>query len=154
MLTPWIVGLVFGTLILLWFLLENRRMVRNKRKRFSRRERLDVKALQRLFPDSDLTLDEFTEFLTYVERATEVPKEYLRPGDRFDRELAAERGWEFDDGLNLLPRVLHRRFGGAFEGYALAASPTLADLLEVVRRASQSGGAAGTGPARTRPHRQ
>jgi len=129
----WIVALVvFFTVIVIYSLLD-KRMIRNKRKRFLYRQRLDMKQLLSLFPDSKLTMDEFTDFITYVERATEIPREYLRPEDRFDGNLAPERGWEFDDGLILLPEVLYRRFGGTVEDYDLNISPTLAELACVVK---------------------
>ena len=134
----WFIALLGGTLIVLWFLIENWRMLRNKRRRFVHRQALDMGELQSLFPDSRLTLDDFTEFLIYVERATDVPKQYLRPEDRFDTQLAPVRGWEFDDGLILLPEVLQRRFGGDLEAYDLTTSSTLADLLRVVESASDA----------------
>jgi hypothetical protein len=130
---PWLIALVGGSLITLWFLLENSRMIRNKRRRFSGRQKLDGRELQKLFPNVSLSLDEFIEFLTCVERATEIPKELLRPTDRFDVDLAAVRGWEFDDGLSLLPEVLSRRFGGPVEAYDLAEKRTLGELASNIK---------------------
>lgn len=40
--------------------------------------------------------------LNDVAQAIDVPMTKLRPTDRFDVELAAERGWEFDDGIAVL----------------------------------------------------
>lgn len=40
--------------------------------------------------------------LNDVAQAIDVPTTKLRPTDRFDVELAAERGWEFDDGIAVL----------------------------------------------------
>jgi hypothetical protein len=42
--------------------------------------------------------------LSDVAQEINVSTTKLRPADRFDVELAAERGWEFDDGIAVLGR--------------------------------------------------
>ena len=64
------------------------------------------------------------------------PRGGIRPKDRFDAELASEHGWEFDDGIALLPSVLASEFGGAPEDYDLSKNPTVIGLLTLVRSKS------------------
>jgi hypothetical protein len=40
-----------------------------------------------------------TDALRRIEESTGVPRDRLRPSDRFTAELAAPRGWEFDDSV-------------------------------------------------------
>jgi hypothetical protein len=66
----------------------------------------------------------------------------LRPSDRFSNELAPEKGWEFDDGLKLLPLALSKRFGGRPEEYDLIRHGSLGSLFRTVdamRRKSEIG---------------
>src|SRR5580704_3259191 len=46
----------------------------------------------------------------------EVPPGKLRPTDRFDKELAPEKGWEYDDGIgvvNFVARMRLKKLGRA-----------------------------------------
>jgi len=122
-------------LVGLWVCLETRRMVHRKRGRFHARAELSVDRLKSLFSSDTLPGSDVLRFLTRVENVTDVPKGKLRPDDRFAVELAPERGWEFDDRLNLLPLVLARDFGGGAEEYDLALNPSLRVLLTAVERA-------------------
>ena len=124
-----VIGVVgLGLAILQW------RMLLRKRKRFQDRSDLSCEDLQKLFTATGLDGQEMDDFLEIVAEAAEIPSAKLRPGDRFDGNLAPEKGWELDDGLELLPLALQRRFGGSPEDYDLITNATLVDLLVAVDR--------------------
>jgi len=129
------VGIAALSLLFAWFMIETARMLRQKRARFRTRPELPLDELERLFSTRTVTRCDLDRFLTRVERATDIPKGKLRPDDRFAVELAPVRGWEFDDGLNLLPLVLQRDFGGSIEDYDLGSDATVKTLLAAVQRA-------------------
>jgi len=76
--------------------------------------------------------------LSHVADLTGVPVGKLRPTDRFDTGLAPPRGWEFDDGLGLLPDALQETFGVDAENFDLGQNPTIGDLLSAVARARRT----------------
>lgn len=53
--------------------------------------------------------------LDEVARVIDVSPGRLRPTDRFDVELAPEKGWELDDGTAMLGRYLATRSAGEYE---------------------------------------
>jgi hypothetical protein len=118
--------------ISIWLGLETWRMLRRKRHRFKERLALPVTSVRALFPATHLSAVEFEDFLNFVARATEVPLQLLRPGDRFDVELKGEKGWEFDDGVGRLPEAIKKRFGGNIEDYDLRRTRDLSGLLRAV----------------------
>jgi len=79
-------------------------------------KKAEVKKLQRLADRDSISAEEFylkyyvntdlpknnvISLLEEIAIATEIPKEKIRPNDRFSLELAPEKGWELDDGLFL-----------------------------------------------------
>lgn len=82
----------------------------SRRRRFQGRERLTVEEFfERFYTGSDVPLSSVKEALWEISTATEVDEGYLRPEDRFDEALRPSRGWEYDDGLNLLGSNLSKR---------------------------------------------
>jgi hypothetical protein len=119
-------------LILAALMVLTKRMYKKKISRFVRRGRLTEDELINEFLPSRGSRNDVSDFLGIVSRAAEVPIGYLRPTDRFSQELAPEKGWEFDDGLGLLPLNLSKRFGGDPVDYDLTLHQTIADLMNAV----------------------
>ena len=101
-----------------------------KKQRFADRRDLTDDELVLTFDAESGSAASVIRFLKLVEFAADVPRGRLRPGDRFAVELAPERGWEYDDGVALLPEILQREFGGEASDYDLVQHPTLGDLLD------------------------
>ena len=112
-------------------IMEYRRKAMLRRKAFRLESRKDYgdSELNLEFQDAKLNPDELMRALDAVERATSIDKRKLRAVDRFDAELAPERGWEYDDGLGLLPLDLSKEFGVSADIFDLAKNPTVNDLL-------------------------
>jgi hypothetical protein len=109
-------------------------MVQRKTRRLSGRSQLLDDELCATFDGCQLPAKELLEFLQLVALSVEMPRGLLRPTDRFSVELAPERGWEFDDGLSLLPTVLTHRFGGDDGHYNIEQFRTISELLKQVER--------------------
>ena len=112
-------------------------MVRKKWNRFRGRSNVSGNALLSMFRLPGLSDVECEDFLDLIQRLTDIPKGLLRPNDTFEGDLWPEKGWEFDDGLNLLPDAVRRRFGGSRDDYDLASNPTIDALLRAVQRSLQ-----------------
>jgi hypothetical protein len=128
--------IIFGgilTCALLWLAAETWRMNVRKSRRFEQRATLDVQESVREFEADSISTKEFVDFLTIVEEASNISRGKLRPGDRPAVELCPERGWEFDDGINLLTLALYRRFGGEESTFVWDESTSLQDLLRRVK---------------------
>ncbi|REJ69994.1 MAG: hypothetical protein DWQ31_01890 [Planctomycetota bacterium] len=106
------------------------RMKRKKLQRFADRRHLTDDELVLTFDAEAGSPASVIRFLELVEFETDVPRGRLRRGDRFAVELAPKRGWEYDDGVALLPEILQREFGGEASDYDLVLHPTLGDLLD------------------------
>jgi hypothetical protein len=110
-------------------------MVREKRAKFADRKDYDLHQLwERFFAESGLPKEVAVRVLTEVSLATDIPCSKLQPDDRFAVELAPTPGWEFDDGIWLLPESMHRIFGGDISVYSLETNPTVAELMRTVSR--------------------
>jgi len=106
---------------------------------YTRRQRLkhivaEIAIAENEFSSDILTDKEVAEFLEIVARLPDAPKQVLHQGLRFDCELAPEKGWEFDDGMYLLPEAIQRRFGGDITDYSLSKNPTLGKLFSSVEK--------------------
>ena len=108
-------------------------MIRAKCKRFSGRKEYNPSDLCRIFfSESLLSRSEVLAVLREVSLATDIPLGKLRPSDRFAVELSPVRGWEFDDGLLLLPLRIQRVFGGNATDYATERTITVGGVIEAV----------------------
>jgi hypothetical protein len=110
------------------------RMIGKKQARLDARSALSAEDLHRAYVASNLSSTDLESIFLLIERATDLPRDKLRPTDGFDRELAPAKGWEFDDGLLLLPSAMQRAFGGTVDEYDLGKNPTIADLVATVSR--------------------
>jgi len=82
----------------LW--ITQRRAAQARALRFSGRRPLTAEELWREFYEQrGVPLEMVEEILQVIAEAAGVPAGLIRPADRFDSELAPEKGWEFDDGL-------------------------------------------------------
>jgi len=93
----WIFGLiVVGGGVLLWEFIPRRR----RNEHFKDREELPVDSIfNQFFAQAHLPKPLVLELWNEVANALGVPPGKLRPDDRFDKELAPEEGWEFDDDI-------------------------------------------------------
>jgi len=108
-------------------------MVRKKRSPFVNRQDYAPHDLWRMFfSEFPLPERDVIAILREVSSATDIPLGKLRPRDRFEVELAPLRGWEFDDGLLLLPECMKRIFGGDVDAYNLQQNATIACLMQTV----------------------
>lgn len=130
--TDYLIALAAFCAIGLWVGLETWRMLRKKRARFALRVAHSPEEIRVMFRSALLSDQDVAFILDQIEIATELPKEKLAPQDRFAVELSPEKGWEFDDGLHLLPTLLHERFGGAATTYELNADTTIASLIAAI----------------------
>jgi hypothetical protein len=79
-------------------------------RRFSSRNDVDVETLHAAsYGNSNVSKAQLEEGLKEIASTLGVPMLKLRPSDRFKVELAAEAGWEADDGLNVLTTLAERR---------------------------------------------
>lgn len=76
--------------------------------RFSSREELNESKLYEEFFSEYGIKNDVIEILHHVSGETQIPIGILRPNDQFTKELSSEKGWEFDDGSNLLFEYLDK----------------------------------------------
>lgn len=107
---------------------------RRKRIRFEHRESATTGQLATFFPS--IPRDTVEEALGIISIAADVPVGMLRPHDRFDKELAPVRGWEFDDGLAQLEWALKDR---AQSKEAMNDLPRMETVADFVRAYHQLG---------------
>ncbi|OGL47350.1 MAG: hypothetical protein A2W05_00965 [Candidatus Schekmanbacteria bacterium RBG_16_38_10] len=89
---------ILGSLAGLW--LATRNVKRKRRLPFQDRPDMsEEEFFVTYYRDASITKETICHVLKVVANATEIPATKIRPSDRFDRELAPVRGWEFDDGL-------------------------------------------------------
>ncbi|MCD6405362.1 MAG: hypothetical protein J7M19_06015 [Planctomycetes bacterium] len=95
--------LLFGIIMLVFvvlLLIAERSMMRKKRRRFQDRADItEYEFYRTYYKDTGISKETVCEVLCVVGSGTEIPATRIRPSDRFDKELAAVRGWEWDDGL-------------------------------------------------------
>lgn len=95
--------LVFGVVMLgsslaLW--LTGRNVKRKRRILFHNRPDMSEKDFfYTYYRDTGVSKETVSYVLKLIANATEIPATKIRPSDRFDREFAPVRGWEFDDGV-------------------------------------------------------
>lgn len=87
-----------------------RRTRRGSREPFVSRPSMTIADLHAAFyAHSAVSQGDLAAALGEIGRVLGVPVDRLRPSDRFDVELAPEKGWEFDDPLAELTEVVERR---------------------------------------------
>jgi hypothetical protein len=86
-------AIVIGAVVL-WNIIPYRRRV----KRFKGREELSLDTIYtRFYAQTNLPKGLVLELWNEVAARLKIPAGKLRPSDRFDREFAPVKGWEFDD---------------------------------------------------------
>jgi hypothetical protein len=82
---------------------------RGGRAAFRERPDMSIADLHRhYYSGSDVTEADLEAFLGEISGQLGVAVPRLRPTDRFDKELAPQRGWEFDDPLGALTSIVRR----------------------------------------------
>jgi|GEM_PF-543489 len=119
--------------VLIWLM--EKPELRRKRQRLSGREELDAQSFYDCYyKGSGFPRDLVSSVMTRVAYEVQLPAGLLRPTDRFDRELAPMKGWEFDDGLAMLSISLDRRLRRCGLSPGLSGVETIDDLIKVVGR--------------------
>lgn len=103
-----------------------------KRRRFRGRTCLRQQEILSLFKTGSLKDQDLLRLLCLVSRVSSVPLGLLRPGDRFEVELAPVRGLGFDDGIFLLDEVLVAEFDAQQGEIDQSAAKDLRGLLQQI----------------------
>jgi len=86
-----------------WIAIGGRKADQVRLRRLSSREDLSFDLLyEERYRALGFDPEKVRKALNDVALAIDIPASKLRPTDRFDVELAAERGWGFDDGVAVL----------------------------------------------------
>ena len=91
-------GVMLGSLVVWWLAERNAK----QKRRIPFQNRPDMSEEEFVFTyyrNTAIPKETISDVLKVVANATEIPASKIRPSDRFDRELAPVRGWEFDDGI-------------------------------------------------------
>ena len=104
---------------------------KKKISRFSDREELTTEEIyNKYFSDKGIPKDAMIRLWDELADCIELPKGKLRPMDRFDRELAPEKGFEYDDPINgvfYLMKKKSQKYGLKLEYEKLE---TIADYIQ------------------------
>lgn len=107
----------------------------SRRRRFLDRERLTVEEFAaRFYAGDQIPASVVEEALAEISMATDVDEGYLRPEDRFDGVLRPSKGWEYDDGLNLLGSNLSSRAAKAGIDLELSTIGCVDDYIRAFHR--------------------
>ena len=105
---------------------------RLRRKRFDYRPELNLDEIYReYFAAKKLPKDLTCELWKEVSETLRLPFGKLRPTDRFDQELAAPKGWEYDDEIVDLQWAAERRLKRIGGQADLSQIKTVADYIEL-----------------------
>lgn len=100
-----VIPVVLGSLAVGAALIGSLEVRRQKRARFAGREPQDDQSFfKNYYEKTGLDPATVAAVRSAVAKALELPGEFLRPGDRFDSELAPIPGWHpwWDDGLDVM----------------------------------------------------
>lgn len=104
---------------------------RQRLKRFEKRPELSLDQIYAdFFAAKNLPKDLACELWNEVSESMHLPPGKLRPTDRFDKELAASKGWEFDDDLEEVQWAAEHRLKQRGIQADLSQIKTLADYVE------------------------
>jgi hypothetical protein len=96
----WVIfsGIAILGITLLWF--GDRSAKRKRRVRFQDRPEItEDEFFSMYYKESGIAKEIVSDVLRRIANATEISALKIRPSDRFDRELAPVKGWEYGDGL-------------------------------------------------------
>lgn len=101
-----IAGLVGMSIVILYFYTAHKK----KNARFATRESINTeKIYEKFYGDSGIPRDIVIQLWTELAFIIELPKEKLRPSDRFLYELAPEKGFDFDDATKVFHIFLKKK---------------------------------------------
>ncbi len=124
-------GGLFGSL-LIWALARDRRRVAAKRERFVGRQPLDSGEIYRTYyQSSGLEKESVRYYWDAVARLLALDARRLRPGDRFDEELAPVAGKELGDEIEDLGEFLELESREKSIEFEPSELNTLDDLIRV-----------------------
>jgi hypothetical protein len=129
--TVW-VSIVIGILltvgtVLLWAYVPHRKRL----KRFEGRPDLSLDQIYaNYFACKNMPKELVCELWNEVSKSLHLPSGKLRPTDRFDQELAAPKGWEFDDDIVEVQWAAERRLKRSGTQADLSQIKTIADYVE------------------------
>lgn len=104
---------------------------RRRLARFADREELSADSIySQFFPANNFPKELVSELWNEVAVPLRVPPGKLRPSDRFDKELAPVKGWEFDDDTLEIHWAAQRRLKKLGVSADVAAVQTLRDYVE------------------------
>lgn len=127
MMTAIIGGLLTVGGVLAWSFIPHRRRLA----RFADREERSADSIYRdFFAANNFPKDLVSELWNEVAVPLRVPPGKLRPSDRFDKELAPVKGWEFDDDTLEVHWAAQRRLKKLGVNADIAAIQTLQDYVE------------------------
>lgn len=122
-----VAGLVVVAGVLIW----NRFPYRQKLKRFEDRSDLNMDQIYaEFFASKNLPKELACELWNEVSGSLQLPPGKLRPTDRFDQELAAPKGWEYDDDIVEVQWAAERRLKQSGTKADLSRIKTVADYVE------------------------
>jgi len=123
---------MLGTIIALIF--GQRTAIRKRRLRFQGRSDMNEEEFfSAYYKEAGIVKETVFEVLRQVADATEIPATRIRPSDRFDRELAPVKGWEFGDGIVEISWFVKREMKKAGV-HKPAQLQTVDDLIRYVAR--------------------
>jgi hypothetical protein len=124
-------GVVAGLAVVAGVLIWNRVPHRQKLKRFEGRSDLSLDQIyDDFFADKKLPKELACELWNEVSALLHVPRGKLRPTDRFDQELAAPTGWEYDDDIVEIQWAAERRLKQSGTQADFSQIKTVADYVE------------------------
>ncbi|HEV2452673.1 MAG TPA: hypothetical protein VGY98_00330 [Verrucomicrobiae bacterium] len=127
MLASIIAGVIVVSGVLIWTFVPQRQ----RRKRFDARPDLDLDQIYNAFFSSkSLPKELVCELWKEVSGTLHVPSGKLRPTDRFDDELAAPKGWEYDDEIMDVHWAAERRLKRIGGQSDLSQVKTVGDYVE------------------------
>ena len=104
------------------------------RQRLKRIENRPTLSMDQIYADffahRNLPKDQVCELWSEVANLLQLPTGKLRPGDRFDQELAPQKGWEHDDEIITVQWAAERRLKKSGAKADLSRIKTLADYVE------------------------
>lgn len=106
--------------------------------RFSGRENLTLREIHtQYFLKSGIPCDVFGQLWQELANLMELPSGLLRPDDRFQQELAPDKGNEWDDPVGLVPDLIRRRYKEAgLPVPDINDLQTVRDYIEIASKAS------------------
>ena len=123
-----LLGLALCTIIVwLWNFIP----LKEKLKRFANREELTLDEIYlQFFASMNLPKESFLELWNEVADSLRLPRGKLRPGDRFDKELAPAKGWEYDDEIADVYWAAQHRLKIADADFDVSKIQTLGNYVE------------------------